>query len=325
MPSVAQAVLEHVLDPWRCVEELHRVLASGGLVYAETPFMQQVHEGRFDFTRFTHLGHRRLFRRFEELDSGAVGGPGMALAWSWRYFLWSFARGPLSGSLLTTFASFTSFFSRPSTARSSTGRARWTARRACTSSGGARRPRCPTATWWPPTAARGDARVRSRLVPRVAHPACYSRAVVSALVKAPLFPLPDGALLPGELLSLHVFEPRYRAMLDDARKGSPVIAIATLLPGWEADYAGAPAVADIVGLGRMVDDRPQPDGTSDIVLQGMLRAEIATELDSDKLYRLAGLVPRPTRPCTPPRPGACAVSCCSASPGGCTRAPSATT
>lgn len=117
--------------------------------------------------------------------------------------------------------------------------------------------------------------------------------MVSALVKAPLFPLPDGALLPGELLSLHVFEPRYRAMLDDARKGSPVIAIATLLPGWEADYAGAPAVADIVGLGRMVDDRPQPDGTSDIVLQGMLRAEIATELDSDKPYRLAGLMPRP--------------------------------
>ena len=107
---VAQAVLEHVLDPWRCVEQIHRVLAPGGLVYAETPFMQQVHEGRYDFTRFTHLGHRRLFRRFEELESGAVGGPGMALAWSWRYFLWSFARGPLSGSLLTTFASFTSFF-----------------------------------------------------------------------------------------------------------------------------------------------------------------------------------------------------------------------
>lgn len=122
---------------------------------------------------------------------------------------------------------------------------------------------------------------------------CYIRRVVSALVKAPLFPLPNGALLPGELLSLHVFEPRYRAMLDDARTGSRVIAIATLLPGWEADYAGAPAVAEIVGLGRMVDDKLHDDGTSDIVLQGMLRAEIATELDSDKPYRLAGLMPRP--------------------------------
>ena len=108
-------------------------------------------------------------------------------------------------------------------------------------------------------------------MPRVARRDCYSRAVVSALVKAPLFPLPDGALLPGEFLSLHVFEPRYRAMLEDARKGSPVIAIATLLPGWEADYAGTPAVADIVGLGRMVKDRPQPDGTSDIVEQALQR------------------------------------------------------
>jgi SAM-dependent methyltransferase len=105
-----QAVLEHVVDPIRVVAEIERVLKPNGVVYAETPFMQQVHEGRFDFTRFTHLGHRRLFRRFEELDSGAVGGPGMALAWSWRYFLWSFARGRLAGSLLTTLASCTSFF-----------------------------------------------------------------------------------------------------------------------------------------------------------------------------------------------------------------------
>lgn len=117
--------------------------------------------------------------------------------------------------------------------------------------------------------------------------------MVSALVKAPLFPLPDGALLPGELLRLHVFEPRYRVLLEDARRGSPMIAVATLLPGWEAEYAGAPAVAEIVGLGRMVKDQRRDDGTSDIVLQGLLRAEIATELDSDKPYRLAGLVPRP--------------------------------
>jgi SAM-dependent methyltransferase len=87
---VVQAVLEHVVDPARCVEEIRRVLGAGGLVYAETPFMQQVHGGRYDFTRFTHLGHRRLFRHFEEIASGAVGGPGMALAWSVQYFMWSF-------------------------------------------------------------------------------------------------------------------------------------------------------------------------------------------------------------------------------------------
>ena len=89
---IVQAVLEHVADPTRCVQEIHRVLTPAGLVYAETPFMQQVHEGAYDYTRFTHLGHRRLFRDFAEIDSGVACGPGMALAWSWQYFLTSFAR-----------------------------------------------------------------------------------------------------------------------------------------------------------------------------------------------------------------------------------------
>jgi SAM-dependent methyltransferase len=88
---VCQAVLEHVLDPNRVVAEIHRVLGPGGIVYSEVPFMQQVHEGAYDFTRFTHLGHRRLFRHFDEISSGAQGGPGMALGWSLKYFLQSFA------------------------------------------------------------------------------------------------------------------------------------------------------------------------------------------------------------------------------------------
>jgi SAM-dependent methyltransferase len=107
---VAQAVLEHVLDPQRCVDEIHRVLKPDGLVYAETPFMQQVHAGPYDFTRFTHLGHRRLFRRFEELDSGAVCGPGMALAWTYQYFLMSFFTSGRMRKLATAFAHVTAFW-----------------------------------------------------------------------------------------------------------------------------------------------------------------------------------------------------------------------
>jgi SAM-dependent methyltransferase len=83
---VCQAVLEHVVDPPRVVEEIWRVLAPGGLVYSEIPFMQQVHEGAYDFTRYTMIGHRRLYRRFEALHWGAIGGPGMALAWATVYF-----------------------------------------------------------------------------------------------------------------------------------------------------------------------------------------------------------------------------------------------
>jgi SAM-dependent methyltransferase len=87
---IVQAVLEHVLDPHRCVSEIHRVLKNGGLVYSDTPFIQQVHGRQYDFTRFTRLGHRRLFRQFDEIDSGISCGPGVALAWTIRYFLLSF-------------------------------------------------------------------------------------------------------------------------------------------------------------------------------------------------------------------------------------------
>jgi uncharacterized protein YbaR (Trm112 family)/SAM-dependent methyltransferase len=107
---VIQAVLEHVADPYRCVEEVHRVLNKQGLVYAETPFMQQVHGGRYDFTRFTHLGHRRLFRKFEEIDSGAVCGPGMALSWSYQYFLTSFFSSKTLRAVARNFANLTSFY-----------------------------------------------------------------------------------------------------------------------------------------------------------------------------------------------------------------------
>ncbi|WP_424630131.1 class I SAM-dependent methyltransferase [Bradyrhizobium sp. SYSU BS000235] len=88
-----QAVLEHVLEPQAVVEEIHRVLKPNGVVYADTPFIQQVHEQAYDFTRFTLSGHRWLFRRFEEIDSGAVGGAGKALVWSLRYVALSLGLG----------------------------------------------------------------------------------------------------------------------------------------------------------------------------------------------------------------------------------------
>jgi SAM-dependent methyltransferase len=91
---VAQAVLEHVLDPPTAAREIHRVLRPPGIVYSEIPFMQQVHEGPFDFTRFTELGQRRLFRMFDELDRGPVAGPGTVLAWSFRYLARSVPRRP---------------------------------------------------------------------------------------------------------------------------------------------------------------------------------------------------------------------------------------
>lgn len=77
-----QYVIEHVIDPFRVAEEMHRVTKEGGIIYSETPFMQQVHEAAYDFMRFSHSGHRWLFRKFDEIDSGVAMGTGTQLLWT---------------------------------------------------------------------------------------------------------------------------------------------------------------------------------------------------------------------------------------------------
>lgn len=84
---LAVAVLEHVANPGRVADEIWRVLKPQAYVYAVTPFLQPVHMGAHDFTRFTHLGHRRLFRMFSEEESGLALGPASVLAWSIRSVL----------------------------------------------------------------------------------------------------------------------------------------------------------------------------------------------------------------------------------------------
>jgi SAM-dependent methyltransferase len=71
---IIQAVLEHVVNPTLVVSEIYRILKFDGYVYSETPFLQQVHEGPYDFTRFTNSGQILLFNNFKLIESGYIAG-----------------------------------------------------------------------------------------------------------------------------------------------------------------------------------------------------------------------------------------------------------
>lgn len=107
---IMQGVLGALIDPNKAIAEIERVLQPDGLVYVETPFVQQVCMGRFDFQRYSHLGLRRLFRSFEEIRSGAQAGPAMALAWSYQYLLWSFVRSRTGRSMMLAVARLTAWW-----------------------------------------------------------------------------------------------------------------------------------------------------------------------------------------------------------------------
>ncbi len=81
--------------PERVAAEITRVLKTDGLLYSVLPFMQHVHEGAYDFTRYTLSGHRRIFNHISEIESGMVAGPGTALVWAIENFALAFMVQPL--------------------------------------------------------------------------------------------------------------------------------------------------------------------------------------------------------------------------------------
>ena len=75
------------------------MVKPGGLVYSELPFMQQVHEGAYDFTRFSLAGHRTLLRQFEEIEAGMIAGPATTCLWSLEYLAMALAGGGRTGRI----------------------------------------------------------------------------------------------------------------------------------------------------------------------------------------------------------------------------------
>jgi Lon protease-like protein len=115
---------------------------------------------------------------------------------------------------------------------------------------------------------------------------CEERLSPADLAALSIFPLPDATLFPGALLPLHVFEPRYRALVADALAGSHAFAVARLKPGFESDYGGRPPVFDVCGAGRIVEHTVLPDGRYNVMLLGVARVRLVRELPAATAYRV---------------------------------------
>jgi Lon protease-like protein len=107
-----------------------------------------------------------------------------------------------------------------------------------------------------------------------------------------LFPL-DLVLLPQQPMALHIFEPRYRQMVDNELDGAGQIAICTLDHDRPLDAHGRPAVRPVVCIGQIVTHERLADGRFHIVLHGLCRARIVEELTPEvgTLYRRARAEP----------------------------------
>src|SRR5437870_8159330 len=89
-----------------------------------------------------------------------------------------------------------------------------------------------------------------------------------AKIFVPIFPLPDLTFFPHTLLPLHVFEARYRAMVTDSLARDRRLAVVKLKPGFEASYAGKPAVHAVAGAGEIVSWERLATGRYNILVKG---------------------------------------------------------
>jgi len=108
----------------------------------------------------------------------------------------------------------------------------------------------------------------------------------------PVFPLGGVVLFPHTRQLLHIFEPRYRQLTEDALEGNQSFGM--VLPR-DSDSDGPPALHRIGCLGSISASRRLPDGRFVILLEGRTRFEVLGEVAGPKLYRevRARLLPEP--------------------------------
>jgi len=98
-----------------------------------------------------------------------------------------------------------------------------------------------------------------------------------------IFPLGGVCLFPNTSLSLHIFEPRYREMVQQAIVDSAPIAIATI--DTATAQSARPSVHPVAGVGTIAQHERLPDGRFQLVLQGVARVRLGRELAVETPWR----------------------------------------
>jgi Lon protease-like protein len=105
----------------------------------------------------------------------------------------------------------------------------------------------------------------------------------------PVFPL-GTVLVPGLVLPLHIFEPRYRRLMTDLqtrREDDRAFGVVAIREGWEVGEDAVTALYDVGTLAVVREMVPYPDGRFDIVANGDARFRIIALAESDAPYLMA--------------------------------------
>ena len=101
----------------------------------------------------------------------------------------------------------------------------------------------------------------------------------------PIFPLSGAVLLPRAHLPLHIFEPRYRAMIEDALAGDGIIGMVQPREVERQEPDDAPDIYGAGCLGKIVENQLNEDGRLLITLIGLCRFDVGEELPLKNGYR----------------------------------------
>jgi Lon protease-like protein len=102
-----------------------------------------------------------------------------------------------------------------------------------------------------------------------------------------LFPLPRVVLFPHAVLQLHIFEPRYKQMTEDALASDKLVTIVQWRAPFPGQLVGDPPIEEVGCLGRILQHERLPDGRFNLLLLGRKRVRLTREIPSGKLYRLS--------------------------------------